>query len=77
MGPIGAMAAMIGGDEGAVRQLAADTDVDVANLNSPGQIVISGERAKVEIAVGLGQGTRDPSRHALECRWRLSFAPDG
>lgn len=51
----GAMAAMIGGDESAVRQLAADTDVDVANLNSPGQIVISGERAKVEIAVGLAK----------------------
>src|SRR5206468_6832048 len=39
----GAMAAMIGADEGAVRQLAADCDVDVANINSPGQIVISGE----------------------------------
>lgn len=51
----GAMAAMIGGDESAVRQLAADTGVDVANLNSPGQIVISGERAKVEIAVGLAK----------------------
>jgi [acyl-carrier-protein] S-malonyltransferase len=49
------MAAMIGGDEAAVRQLAADTEVDVANLNSPGQIVISGERAKVEIAVGLAK----------------------
>ena len=34
----GGMAAMIGGDEGAVRQLASETDVDVANLNSPGQI---------------------------------------
>ena len=51
----GAMAAMIGGDESAVRQLAADTGVDVANLNSPGQIVVSGERAKVEIAVGLAK----------------------
>ena len=49
----GAMAAMIGGDEAAVRQLAAATDVDVANINSPGQIVISGERTKVELAVGL------------------------
>src|SRR5947208_10868012 len=51
----GAMAAMIGADEGAVRQLAADTDVDVANLNAPGQIVISGEAAKVEIAVSLAK----------------------
>ena len=47
----GAMAAMIGGDEAAVRALADATDVDVANINSPGQIVISGERAKVEVAV--------------------------
>src|SRR6266850_3448633 len=40
----GAMAAMIGADESTVRLLAADTDVDVANINSPGQIVISGEK---------------------------------
>ncbi len=51
----GAMAAMIGADETAVRTLAADTDVDVANLNAPGQIVISGEAAKVEIAVSLAR----------------------
>ena len=51
----GAMAAMIGADENAVRALAADADVDVANINAPGQIVISGEKAKVEIAVGLAR----------------------
>jgi [acyl-carrier-protein] S-malonyltransferase len=51
----GAMAAMIGADETAVRALAADADVDVANINSPGQIVISGEKAKVEIAIGLAK----------------------
>ena len=51
----GAMAAMIGADENAVRALAADTDVDVANINAPGQIVISGEKTKVEIAVGLAK----------------------
>ncbi len=51
----GAMAAMIGTDESAVRALASATDVDVANLNAPGQIVISGERAKVEMAVGLAK----------------------
>jgi [acyl-carrier-protein] S-malonyltransferase len=51
----GAMAAMIGGDEPAVRALAAEADVDVANLNAPGQIVISGERAKVERAVTLAK----------------------
>jgi len=51
----GAMAAMIGADEGAVRTLAADTDVDVANINAPGQIVISGEGAKVELAVSMAR----------------------
>jgi [acyl-carrier-protein] S-malonyltransferase len=52
---VGGMAAMIGGDESAVRQLAAETDVDVANLNSPGQIVISGESSKVALAVSLAK----------------------
>jgi len=51
----GSMAAMIGADEAAVRALAADTDVDIANLNAPGQIVISGETAKVELAVTLAR----------------------
>ncbi len=51
----GGMAAMIGGDESAVRALAAETDVDVANLNSPGQIVISGESSKVALAVSLAK----------------------
>ena len=51
----GAMAAMIGADESTVRALAADTDVDVANINSPGQIVISGDKAKIEIAIGLAK----------------------
>ena len=47
------MAAMIGAAENVVRQLAGDEDVDIANINAPGQIVISGERAKVEAAVGV------------------------
>jgi len=51
----GTMAAMIGAEENDVRTLASETDVDIANLNAPGQIVISGERAKVEMAVGLAK----------------------
>src|SRR4030095_12957261 len=51
----GGMAAMIGGLENDVRQLAADEDVDIANINAPGQIVISGELAKVETAVGVAK----------------------
>jgi [acyl-carrier-protein] S-malonyltransferase len=51
----GGMAAMIGATENDVRRLAADQDVDVANVNAPGQIVISGELAKVEAAVGVAK----------------------
>jgi [acyl-carrier-protein] S-malonyltransferase len=52
---IGGMAAMIGAYENEVRQLAADEDVDVANINTPTQIVISGELAKVEAAIGVAK----------------------
>src|SRR3989440_5371047 len=52
---IGGMAAMIGADENSVRQLADAEDVDVANINSPGQIVVSGELAKVEGAVAVAK----------------------
>ncbi len=38
----GTMAAVIGGTEEQVRGLAKESGVDVANLNSPGQIVLSG-----------------------------------
>ena len=47
----GAMAALIGGDEEKIRELAAAADVDVANLNAPGQIVISGASANIDDAV--------------------------
>ncbi len=52
---VGGMAALIGADENAARALADDEDVDVANINSPGQIVISGELAKVEAAVAVAK----------------------
>jgi [acyl-carrier-protein] S-malonyltransferase len=51
----GAMAAMIGGEEDRIRELAAVTDVDVANLNAPGQIVLSGEASKIAMAVSLAK----------------------
>lgn len=47
----GAMAALIGGDESQVRALAAAAEVDVANLNAPGQIVLSGTVAGIDAAV--------------------------
>jgi len=51
----GGMAAMIGGLENDVRRLAADEDVDIANVNALTQIVISGELANVETAVGVAK----------------------
>jgi len=51
----GAMAAMIGADENTVRDLASQTDVDVANLNCPGQVVISGEATKISLAISLAR----------------------
>ena len=51
----GAMAAIIGGEEDRVRELAAVADVDVANINAPGQIVLSGESSKIVLAVSLAK----------------------
>lgn len=47
----GAMAALIGGEESQVRALAAAADVDVANFNAPGQIVISGTVSGIDTAI--------------------------
>ena len=49
------MAAIIGGEEEQVRELATATGVDVANLNSPGQIVLSGDASKIAKAVSLAK----------------------
>ncbi|GAA5134314.1 ACP S-malonyltransferase [Prosthecobacter algae] len=46
----GAMLAMLGGEESTIRELAAECDVDVANLNAPGQIVLSGSVEGIEAA---------------------------
>lgn len=51
----GSMAAMIGGEEEDVRRLAADCDIDVANLNAPGQIVVSGTKEGIEKAVASAE----------------------
>ncbi|MDD5697795.1 MAG: ACP S-malonyltransferase [Victivallaceae bacterium] len=46
----GGMASVLGGDEAVIREVCAECGIDVANYNSPGQIVISGEKNKVETA---------------------------
>jgi [acyl-carrier-protein] S-malonyltransferase len=47
----GSMAALIGGEEEQVHALAAAADVDVANFNAPGQIVLSGTVEGIDAAV--------------------------
>ena len=47
----GGMASVLGGDPVAIREVCAECGIDVANYNSPGQIVISGEKEKLEKAV--------------------------
>jgi len=51
----GGMAAVIGADENSARDLASAADVDVANLNCPGQVVLSGESSKIALAVSLAR----------------------
>jgi [acyl-carrier-protein] S-malonyltransferase len=47
----GGMAAIIGEDRAKVAELCAEFDIEAANFNAPGQIVVSGEKAKIEAAV--------------------------
>ena len=51
----GSMLAMLGGVESAVQQLAADCDVDMANFNTPGQIVLSGTKENIVRAAGMAR----------------------
>ena len=53
----GSMAAIIGVDRETVTAFCEAHDVEIANLNCPGQIVISGETAKIEAAVEAGKKT--------------------
>ena len=56
----GGMASVLGGDAAVVEEVCRTCDIDVANYNCPGQIVISGEAAKVEKACAelAGKGFR-------------------
>lgn len=47
----GAMAAVLNADKSLVEEICRRCDIDVANYNSPGQMVISGEKEKVDRAV--------------------------
>ena len=47
----GGMAAVIGEERGRVVELCRDFDVEAANFNAPGQIIISGEKNRIAAAV--------------------------
>jgi [acyl-carrier-protein] S-malonyltransferase len=47
----GAMAAIIGEERAKVAELCHDFDIEAANFNAPGQIIVSGEKLKVAAAV--------------------------
>jgi [acyl-carrier-protein] S-malonyltransferase len=52
----GGMAAVIGGTPEDVQTFCDEFDIEIANLNCPGQIVISGDNAKVIEAVAASKG---------------------
>jgi [acyl-carrier-protein] S-malonyltransferase len=52
----GAMAAIIGLEEGPTREVCAEAGVELANLNCPGQLVISGDKAGIDKACELAKG---------------------
>lgn len=52
----GGMAAVIGGTPEEVQAFCDEFDIEIANLNCPGQIVISGENTKVLEAVEASKG---------------------
>ncbi len=51
----GSMAAIIGESREAVAELCAAHEVQAANFNAPGQIIISGEKEKIAAAVEAGK----------------------
>lgn len=49
----GGMASILNGDLAVIREVCAECGIDVANFNSPAQIVISGEKEKVSAACAM------------------------
>ncbi len=64
----GTMAALIGGEEADVRALAAKCEVDVANFNCPGQIVVSGK------VPGIDRVIAEAPDHGIRIAQKLEVA---
>ncbi len=52
---VGGMAAIIGEERAKVAELCREFDIEAANFNAPGQIIVSGEKAKVEALVAAAK----------------------
>lgn len=52
---VGGMAAIIGEDRAKIDELCREFDIQAANFNAPGQIIVSGEKAKVDALVAAAK----------------------
>jgi [acyl-carrier-protein] S-malonyltransferase len=52
---VGGMAAIIGEERAKVAELCREFDIEAANFNAPGQIIVSGEKAKVDALVAAAK----------------------
>jgi len=52
---VGGMAAIIGEERAKVYELCREFDIEAANFNAPGQIIVSGEKAKVDALVAAAK----------------------
>ncbi len=52
---VGGMAAVIGEDRSKVADLCKEFDVEAANFNAPGQIIVSGEKTKIDALVAAAK----------------------
>ncbi|AHF90153.1 malonyl CoA-ACP transacylase [Opitutaceae bacterium TAV5] len=52
---VGGMAAVVGEERSTVADLCRDFDIEAANFNAPGQIIVSGEKTKVDAAVAAAK----------------------
>lgn len=52
---VGGMAALIGEERAKVQELCAEFGIEAANFNAPGQIIVSGEKAKVDALVAASK----------------------
>jgi len=51
----GGMAAILGEERATIYDLCASFDIEAANFNAPGQIIVSGDKAKVDAAVAAAK----------------------